>query len=290
MLQQKYLFVVNPIAGGKDKTYFFQVLQEYSANYEIDYEVYITNGKDDHEKISKQIAHEEPDVVVAVGGDGTLLLVAEILIYTPIQMGIIPMGSANGMARELEIPTNEEDALETLLNGRVRNLDMIHINHKRYCLHIADIGFNAKIVKNFQENQLRGLLGYALHFLREFHSMTPQLFEIEVDGKTISRLSYMIAFANAQKYGTGAILNPLGQPDDGIFEICILKELSFLSMIDMLLTTENYSEDHLEIIPCKKAIIRCKKPLPLQSDGEILEETTSVYVEIVPKCLNLITT
>lgn len=289
----RLLFVINPIAGGRDKNVFLKNLANHASTYEFSFSYYLTTGKDDSQYISQKIVAEEPDIVVAVGGDGTLLLVAELLINTPIALGVIPMGSANGMARELNIPTEEEEAVSLLVNGHTRWLDMLQINKTRFCLHIADVGFNAKIVKHFQQNKLRGLIGYALHFFREFHATQPNLFELEIDNqKKLTCESYMIAFANARKYGTGAVLNPLGRPDDGLFEVCILKELSYLSMINMLLTTdddgENYPNEHLEIISCKKAVVRSAVPLPLQSDGELIGEVTEVVVEVHPRCLQVI--
>ncbi|MCS6833355.1 MAG: diacylglycerol kinase family lipid kinase [Flammeovirgaceae bacterium] len=289
----KLLFVINPIAGGRDKNAFLKNLETYATTYEFDYRYYLTKGNDDQQEISRQLVDYEPDTVVAVGGDGTLLLVAELLINTPIALGVVPMGSANGMAKELDIPTAEDEAMELLVSGHVRQLDMLHINKKRFCLHIADIGFNAKIVKHFQQNKLRGLIGYALHFFREFHTTQPHIFELEIDDKEkFTYESYMIAFANARKYGTGAVLNPLGKPDDGWLEVCILKELSYLSMINMLLTTEDdpdtYPSEHLDIISCKKAVVRTSLPLPLQSDGELIGEVNEVVVEIYPKCLQVI--
>ena len=102
----KYLFVVNPISGGKDKSSFFGFINEKKVSENLSCKIFQTAGDKDEILIKEMIELHQPEVIVAVGGDGTLLLVSRIVKNTPIKIGLIPFGSANGMARELHIPKN----------------------------------------------------------------------------------------------------------------------------------------------------------------------------------------
>src|SRR5207248_11105267 len=123
-------------------------------------EHFFLSGQNDEASLKQWIEKVRPSVVVAVGGDGTVSLVAKQLLGTKIILAILPAGSANGMAKELNIPTNINDALAIILKGEQKCCDVIKIN-EHLCFHLSDIGLNAKMVKYFAEGNIRGLLGYA---------------------------------------------------------------------------------------------------------------------------------
>ncbi len=287
-MKRKLLFVINPIAGDTDKSKFYQHLEDFSQIHHVEMSHYQTTGQNDRQEIQKCLADNQPDTVVAVGGDGTVAMLAEMLEDTPHKLGIIPMGSANGMATELNIPEQIDLALETLMMNKVKKIDMLRINEKYTCLHISDIGFNAQLIERFEESERRGIWNYALQFLKEFSQ--PQAFEvsIETDQTSFRGKAFMVALANAQRYGTGAVLNPIGALDDQRFEICIVKDVSVLSAIDFLLAEEQ-NPDYLEILSTKSALIQSSSPRILQIDGEIIGEVTQIRVEIIPQCLNVLT-
>ncbi len=107
-----------------------------------------------------------PDRVIAVGGDGTLKLVAEQLVGSATTIGLLPAGSANGMARELGLPIDFTACLEIITNGKEQPIDIIQVNGKEMCLHLSDIGLNAHLVKYFEESDHRGKWGYAREVMR----------------------------------------------------------------------------------------------------------------------------
>src|SRR5688572_11092545 len=123
----KILFIINPVSGGKEKHDWEAAVRAYFKDRSESIEIYLLTGKDDRVSIQHHIDHIKPDRVVSVGGDGTVKLVAEIIKETPIPLGILPAGSANGMARELNIPLNIEQALEVIVNGVCKKIDVIRI-------------------------------------------------------------------------------------------------------------------------------------------------------------------
>ncbi|MBX2842147.1 MAG: hypothetical protein KTR26_10265 [Flammeovirgaceae bacterium] len=289
----KLLFIINPISGGWSKNAFTDSLEDFSKKHHFHYEVYQTTGKKDKQSLQEIISDNKPDMLVAVGGDGTLVLAAGLILHTNIKLGVIPFGSANGMATELNIPTNREEAFRVLFHGQPIKIDTIKIDGKYNCVHIGDIGFNAKMIKAFEKEKKRGRLSYARQFLREFKFSQTIKFKIVSENGNYESSAHMIAFANARKYGTKAVINPIGKLDDGYFELCIIKRISFKVLLLIILATLTgsvYKSKFVKIIRCKKAkiVLKKHKKMTLQADGEILGERNKIQLEIQPESLNII--
>jgi len=151
----KLLFVINPVSGGKEKQDWESSIREYFKDIPHMAEFYLLNGESDKRSLQHYIETLNPDRVVAVGGDGTVKMVTELLKETSIPLGIIPAGSANGMAKELAIPLEIEEALDIIMEGRCEKVDVIKINEEEICLHVSDIGLNAMLVKYFEDSEKR---------------------------------------------------------------------------------------------------------------------------------------
>ena len=218
----KILFVVNPIAGGKEKKDWETAIREFFKDSTYSIEFYIQSGQNDKPSIVHHIERFNPDKVVAIGGDGTVKMVAEIVKETPMVLGIIPAGSANGLAKELGIPADVNEAVKIILTGREGKLDAIKINEEELCFHLSDVGLNALLVKYFEASKVRGMWGYARSLFKMLWNKKKMRVSIQTDTETIKRKAYMVALANAEKYGTGAVINPHGDVADGEFEIVVV--------------------------------------------------------------------
>ncbi len=164
----KLLFVVNPISGGVDKEPFLKSSAVLCDKYGIDFHVFKTTGQDDENKLKQVLEEYRPDKVLSAGGDGTTLFTALTLLGTNYPMGIIPLGSANGMAVELAVNLNPIEALkDVIMSDRIAGLDLLKVNSQHYSLHLGDIGINAQIVKGYSEDSRRGMATYAKYFLNE---------------------------------------------------------------------------------------------------------------------------
>lgn len=285
------LFVINPVSGGVNKARFIRSLKALSLKHQFFYTVVETKGMDDLQLISQAVATHQPDCVVAAGGDGTCNLVVKAVRGTSLHMGIVPLGSANGMATELAIPFEPEEAIKHILKGRERLIDVLMINDQFPCIHFSDMGLNAKIVKGFHEDNTRGFFSYARHLLKEIRRSRPDDFELKLDKFNIKRKAHMIAFANAKKYGTGAVLNQKGKIDDGMFEVVMVKSFTIFTIIEVLLsifTSVVYASKHIEIIRTKYAWVYCRHPQLLQIDGEMVGTYKHVKVNIMPGDLKLL--
>ncbi len=284
----KILFVLNPVSGGKKKIDWEPLIRNYFKERSHIIEFFVLSGEGDESSLNYWFKKFQPDRVVAVGGDGTISLVAQQLLGTSMAMGILPAGSANGMAKELEIPQEPEVAMDIIVNGAIKCCDVIRINDKDICFHLADFGLNARLIKYFDESRLRGMWGYVRMVLKVVWYKKLVEAKISTDKEEINTRAFMIVIANASKYGTGAVINPDGKIDDGKFEIVIMRKFSLAQLFKMFLSYRNFNPKKVEIIQTTTVSIKTKKPTHFQVDGEFKGKIDKVKAEIIPASLNML--
>lgn len=287
----KILFIINPMAGGTNHEKTIHAISDLANTKGLTSHFYLTTGEADEKKIRKHIDDFKPDRVVVGGGDGTLQLAARILLPYDLTMGILPLGSANGLATALEVPKDPLEAAEKIFSSsRVRPMDILRFNDKHLCIHLSDIGANALIVKKYEEGGERGLLGYAKHLLAAIQE-TPLLHvTIRTPQETVKKEGFMMAFANAHKYGTGVQISE-GSVSDGKFEICNVEQVTLDEAIKAGLTILNVFVDKdmfSDVITCREAEITIAPKAHFQIDGEYMGMTDRLKIEIVPGALKLI--
>jgi diacylglycerol kinase family enzyme len=215
-------------------------------------------------------------------------MVAKLVADTDSVLGIIPAGSANGMARELNVPIDIEAALNVIESGEIRRCDAIRINKKDVCLHLSDIGFNAQLIKYFDEGKVRGKLGYARVLLKTlWHKQRMQVILV-TKKEEIRRHAFMVVLANASKYGTGAVINPTGEIDDGAFEVVIVRKLALSELLKMLFKPQPFNPKKIETFSATSITIETMHHVHFQIDGEYQGKITSLTARILPKYINII--
>jgi diacylglycerol kinase (ATP) len=282
------LFILNPKSGGSNKTNWEKIIHDYFKSLSYQIEIFILSGKDEGTQIQYKIQNSSPGKIVAIGGDGTVSLVAQQLLHSSIPMGILRGGSANALATDLKIPENNSAALSTILNGRIQQCDAIKINENQFCIHLSDFGLNATLVKNFHQSSIHGMWGYARFFIKILLQAKRFQSLISADGTNIKMKAFMIVIANAKRYGTGAIINPKGLIDDGKFELVIVRKIAFGEMIKMFLNSKPFSPGNVEVFHTTKTIISTKRNIDFQVDGEYNGKTNKVTAQIIPCALNII--
>ncbi|WP_019037989.1 diacylglycerol/lipid kinase family protein [Psychroflexus tropicus] len=282
------LLVINPVSGSKNKSDFIVFAKESMSKAGVEYRVFKTSGTNDCSQLQELISEFSPDKVVIVGGDGTLNMFLKPLMDNKVNVGFIPMGSANGMAEELDLQDNPRVLFQKFLESTSqKTLDVISINNSYLCLHLADIGANANLVANYEKDGGRGMFTYAKHFWTEFRNLQPFEFEIKTEQMEYERKGVMLAICNGRKYGTGIPLNTIGKMDDGFFEFVVVKAMDFTDLIKAALSKfdENQQNQNLETIQAKSATVKLKSPRLLQIDGEVIEKFEELQIEIIPKAL-----
>ncbi len=283
----KFLFVINPISGGKTKQNWATSIGEYFKELSHTVEYYLLNGKNDGESIKHWITEIKPDRVVAVGGDGTITMVAKQLLGTKIGLGILPAGSANGMAKELNIPADINTALGIVVNGSTKCLDVIRINGQ-ICLHLSDIGMNAQLIKYFEEGNWRGKIGYARVALKVLWKKQNMQLTIETKDMEIRRDAFMVVLANASKYGFGAVINPQGDLSDGLFEVIVIRKLAASEFFKMWFRPQPFDPKKIETFHARSVSIETARKVHFQVDGEYLGKVNQVKATILPAQLHIL--
>lgn len=284
----KYLFVVNPGSGTNSADSWNDVISEFFKESGEAFEIYVLPDKIDTEQIKSHIKKFRPENVIAVGGDGTITLLANILAGTDTPLGILPGGSANGMAKELGIPLPPPEALKIIAEGIVKRFDLIKINNNGYCLHLSDIGLNAHLIKFFDEGKLRGKWGYGRVILKTLWHKHKMQVIVKTKDTEVRRNAFMVAMANATMYGTGAVINPEGKLDDGLFEVIIVRRLAFGALLKMLFKPGMFDPKKIEIIPCTSVEITTTKRMHFQVDGEYMGRVRFVKAVINPGAVKII--
>jgi diacylglycerol kinase (ATP) len=286
--QKKFMLVINPISGGNDKAELVEATKQYAKAEGVTLECYETTGKDDENKIRELYKQHEPERILVVGGDGTVKLVAEAVEHHDVIIGVLPAGSANGLSVDLNLPNNVDENLKIAFHNNYIEMDMVCINGKK-SIHLSDIGANAELIKNYEDSNIRGKLGYAL---QAFNTLTdldePFTATIEANGKTIETQARMIVIANTQKYGTGVTINPIGVMDDGKFEIVVIKHLE-LALIGKIWAGNiaDQPKENVEVISTDAAMITTNVPVSFQIDGEFCGEVDKLDIMILPNQMKI---
>ena len=281
------LLVVNPVAGDIDKSDVIREVEAYAHQHHRQLQIYQTTGQDDQRHLAGILNSFDAHRVLIAGGDGSIKLLAEAMRDQVIPMGILPTGSANGLARNLALPTNVSEALDVALGNRLIDIDALCINN-HLCLHLSDLGLNAELIQHYEKSNVHGKIGYIIQSVPTLlQSGMPFTFEVSIGDDTFRREGILLAIANARKYGTGAVINPTGAMDDGKFEVLVFKKFN---VIDILKTLDEDTEpdpDFVESFSTTHANIHCQQPVPFQIDGEYCDEVQDLDVSILPKHLKV---
>jgi YegS/Rv2252/BmrU family lipid kinase len=280
MIKQHLLFVINPYSGEGCSNWEEKILASVdSTQYQLTFFTLSKNTLFNHLEI--EIVQKQPDIVIAVGGDGTIRFVATCLLNKNIPLGIIPAGSANGLAMELGIIKDLAQSLKTIQAGSKKTIHVLELNNQ-ICIHLSDIGLNAHAMRNFELQQQRGFWGYFLASFKVFWKGQKIKAILEFNDQIVSAKAKLIVIANCTKYGTGAIINPIGVLNDTKFEIIIVKTISVFEIFKMIFSHTSFDPNKIEVFQTSQLLIKTKKKVHFQMDGEYLGKLNEIQVKIIP--------
>lgn len=287
--KKKIAFVINPNAGVKKKINIIEFIQK-NFNPTIAYDFIVWKNKHDFDSVKQQIINGNYSCVVACGGDGTVNQVASSILGTTAALGILPLGSGNGLARTNGINLNLKLALKQIEVGETSTIDSATINQiPFFCT--AGIGFDALIANLFASNTKRGFISYATTSIKAYFGYQEQVYSINIDKKVISEKAFLITIANAGQWGNNVYIAPQAKINDGILNISILKPFRLFNfpVLGIKLFTKNiHSSRFLSSETGKKIIINFNGTLPVHYDGEPMHATNSITIEVVPNSLKIV--
>jgi YegS/Rv2252/BmrU family lipid kinase len=235
-------------------------------------------------------AIEVGEVPVVMSGDGLVGAVGGAMAGAETPMGILPGGRGNDLARVLGIPTEPEAAVEALLSGQTRLIDVGEANGKRF-LCIASAGFDSEANRIANETTLlRGNLVYAYAALRALVRWKPARFTIRVDDERTRFTGYTVAVANSRAYGGGMFVAPDAELDDGQFDVVTIGEvgkLRFLGNLPKVFKGTHVEQDEVHVFRAPHLELSASKPFGLYADGEHITDLPA-SLRVLPRALRVL--
>lgn len=288
-MQRRILFIINPKAGKKRPDLVIDLIHSEIAA-DLSYELLVWKEKDDFIEISSRIKSLAFSDVVAAGGDGTVNRVAHELVGTGISLGILPLGSGNGLARSLGLSMNLNRCLQQIVTGRMAVIDSGKVNgHAFFCT--AGTGFDAHIGHLFASSLRRGLRSYVQIIAREILRYKAREYVLHLNGTTLRRKAFLITVANAGQYGNDFYIAPQASICDGKFHVVILHPFNVLkltSLLSNIMRRKAYLSRSIETFVCDQVTIEREGEDSVHFDGEPLLEEAELIFEMLPRSLKVL--
>ncbi|MEO6136233.1 MAG: YegS/Rv2252/BmrU family lipid kinase [Ginsengibacter sp.] len=297
-MSRKILFFINPISGTRNKSSLKKDISARCTEKEVEFEICHTSADGNYDFLPEKIRVENITDVVIAGGDGSLGPIIKHLLHTNINVGILPMGSGNGVATAAGIPKKLDKALEIILNGNASAVDAFLVNGQLSC-QITGLGFDAQVAHDFAKQKKRGLNTYIKQFLKNFISAKTWLFETEIEGKFFQEKAFCVCVANSNQFGNNFTIAPKASLSDGLLDIIIVKKTSkpvvIIEMVKQVFLGEIKSvhskglgNKNILYFQTGKLTIKNLDHAPLHIDGDPCETTSEFIIEILPAAYKLI--
>lgn len=287
-------FIINPIAGPGKHRLTYESLQSYFEKEKYALNIKYTSYKRHARLLAKESVEQLADIIVACGGDGTINEVASCLVGSTISLGIIPLGSGNGLASHLRIPSKIQRAISIIKTGNSTRIDVGNINEHHFFSNMG-IGFDASVIRNYEASKKRMLRGYALAFfdsLKEYRSSKD--LEIVINDVHSIEDPFMIFISNSNEMGYNMTLTPKASLQDGMLDVLIISKMSRLKMLFLgvlILLKKPHLLKQVKSFQTKEIKFRRPKrdELELQIDGDLYKfEDENLSVSIKEKSLKVL--
>jgi diacylglycerol kinase (ATP) len=296
-MQRKFIFLINPIAGNSSKNALPGLIDSAAKKHAATYSILPTVASGDYHFVKQKIKEENYTDVIICGGDGSVNTVVKDLRDTPVSFGIVPFGSGNGLALGAKISKQPAKALELIFTGKPSYVDGFLINHSFACM-LCGLGFDAQVAHDFAKQKTRGLLMYARQSFKNFLSVKPWSFEIDLGETNFTTEAYFISIANSNQFGNQVTIAPKASLCDGLLDIVIVRKMSKaqlpLSLLDQIAgrnpvsNANTLKKSGIIYLQADKLTIRNTDAAPLHIDGEPRETAKQFTIKVIPKCFKLI--
>lgn len=288
--KQSILFLINPKSGVLSKKNLPRLIEDNIDRNKFDYKIEFTQFAGHACELTAAAVDRGVDVVVAVGGDGTVNEVARSLIHTKTALGVLPCGSGNGFARHIGIPVDLKRAIEFINIAESLSIDYGKLNGKPFFC-ACGFGFDALVSKDFANSDNRGVFGYIHKTLVDWVTYKPEVYELEADSGKRKYKAFLIACGNASQYGNNAYIAPYASMRDGMLSVSILEPFTPIEVpvvVGQLFSSKLNENSHMTTFTTRKLVIKREKPGPVHYDGEPYMMDKELVVEIVPGGLNVL--
>ncbi len=288
--ERRFYFIINPISGGRSKASAVEHISEVMNEHQIQYEFGWWEKEVRVKDLVEDAITKGYDTLVAVGGDGTINQVASEIVNTDLVLGVIPFGSGNGFARHLGIKGTVQEQTLLLLNSHIQNIDTGTCNGN-FFINISGVGFDAHVSHRFSKTEGRGMANYAKVSLIEARTYPEEVFELCLDGETMTETAFLISIANGSQWGNEFKIAPDAKLNDGLLQCCLLKKpplLAIPGLIRRFLTGDIAESKFYKDIPFKQLTIKRKHEGAVHLDGEPIWLKEELEFKINPLSLRVI--
>jgi len=296
-MKRKIAYFINPISGTQNKEQLLQLIERQTLAQEIHYQILETRSDGNYDFLPSLIIEEGFTDIVICGGDGSVNQITAHLLQSAVNVGIIPMGSGNGLALAAGIATEHEKALEIIFKGKAEYIDAFYINKHFSCM-LCGLGFDAQVAHDFAEQKTRGLSMYVKQTVKNFLSAIPYPFIIKLNDLEIKTEAFFISIANSNQFGNHVTIAPKASLSDGFLDIVIVKKMSKIRMLYSLLmqiklgqitnTEKKYHQKDIFYFQTKQLLIENPKHAPLHIDGEPATTARHFEINVVEKAFRLL--
>jgi YegS/Rv2252/BmrU family lipid kinase len=297
-MPRKIIYLINPIAGTEGKSSLKELIARKTRERQIGFEILPTDALGRYDALIKKIHKENITDIVICGGDGTVNMVAAALQGIKVNIGIIPMGSGNGLAYTAKIPKQSSGALDLVFKGNSSFVDAFHINNRFSCM-LCGIGFDALVAHEFAKQKRRGLQTYIKTTAINFFKAKPYLFEIKLKNESFQTEAFFISVANSNQFGNNFTIAPQASLNDGLLDIVIVKKMSkfqlpfsVISQVTGINAIQSVSDftgsRNIIYLQTDSLIIGNPQLAPLHIDGDPSETSPEFKIEIIRNCFRLL--
>lgn len=287
---EKITAIINPVSGTASKKRIPDLLEQYIPSDQFEKKIIFTEYRGHAFELASRAVKEKADYVIAVGGDGTINEVARALVESPAVLGIVPMGSGNGLARDLAIPMDIRKALEVILERKIRTIDYCKANNRIFFC-TCGVGFDASVSERFDKRKRRGPFSYMRSVLAEYLQFKPDTYDIVFENEVLSKKAFLVTCANISQYGNNAYIAPQADMNDGMMDVAILSPFSPLDVGRLIVQmfTKQITKNHkLQYYRSKKLTLKRAKPGIVHIDGEPAYMDKTISLEVFHDGLNVI--
>lgn len=289
-MKSKIAFIINPISGTAKKEDLSSLIREELDARLFDPEIVFTKSRGDGTTLAKSFVEKGYKYIVAVGGDGTVNEVAQSLIHTDCSLGIIPIGSGNGLARHLGIPMNTQKAIQQLNQSESILMDYGLVNDKPFFC-TCGTGFDAYVSTEFAKGKKRGIMSYIEKIITGYFSYKSQNYHLVGDGIDLNVKAFVLTFANASQWGNNAYIAPQASVQDGKMDISIMSNFPIIAIptLALQLFAKTIDKDlFMTTLRSERITLYREESGPFHYDGEPYEEGTEIQVETIKDGLKVL--
>ncbi|GBU06762.1 phosphatidylglycerol kinase [Bacteroidales bacterium] len=284
------VLIINPISGTSSKEKIPSLAAELFSPSSFNLSIVYTEYGGHASALTKEAIDKGAHYIVAVGGDGTVNEVARAMVHSDAALGIIPLGSGNGLARELRVPLDIRKSMEVIAKENVICIDYCKANeHIFFCT--CGFGFDASVSERFSGEKNRGSIAYIKSVIKEYVSFRPETYEFAFDEGLVKEKAFLVTFANASQYGNNAFIAPKANIQDGKMDVAVISPINPLEagpLAIQLFAKQIDKNNKVNYYQTSALTIRREKAGVMHIDGDPVQMGSEIHVQTIASGLKVI--